>query len=136
MVELSIDNIDEGKARKEFNAKIRKAFKELLQYQKDTDSSDGKAIVTLSVTIHKTANTKDHFNVVHSTKVSVPTIKNTSVVKARGERLLCQPIGASLHDPEQQAFFDASGRIIGGVDPDTGELIEEEPHVAGKIAQA
>lgn len=135
MVELSIDNIDEGKARKEFNAKIRKAFRELLQYQKDTESSGGKAVVTLSVTMFKTKGTSDHYSVEHSTKITVPTMKNLSVVKARGERLLCQPIGASQHDPEQQAFFDSTGRIIGGVDPDTGELVEDGPVVAGKIAQ-
>jgi hypothetical protein len=137
MVELQVDNIDEGKFKKQFNAAMRRAFKELLAFQKESDSSGGKSVVTASITILKTPGTSDHFTIQHGCKTSVPTMKNVSIVKARGERLLCQPIGASEHDPDQQAFFDAQGRVIGGIDPDTGELIEDGPSpVAGKIAQA
>ncbi len=132
MVEMAVDNIDEGKFKRQFNAAMRRAFKDLLAYQKETDSSSGKSTVTATVTIFKTAGTSDHFTIQHGCKTNVPTMKNVSIVKARGERLLCQPIGASEHDPDQQAFFDSQGRIIGNED-DASE--DDTPHVVGRIAQ-
>jgi len=135
MVELSVDTIDEGKFRKQINRAISRAYRELLEYEKQSEDPSGKAVVTCQVQVFRTKGARDHFSVVHQTKITVPSMKNVSVVKARGEKLLCQPVGSSQYDPDQQTIFDADGRIIGGTDPETGEVIDPNAPspVAGKI---
>lgn len=130
-VELNAGNIDEGKFFKQLNAKIKRAYRELIDYEKSSEDTQGKAVITAQISIFRTKGTKDHFSIVHGTKISTPAQKNVSVVKARGEHLLCQPTGASEFDPDQMVIFDAQGRAIGGVDPETGEVVSND--VAGKI---
>jgi YD repeat-containing protein len=57
------------------------------------------------------------------------------MVKDAGGKLLCQPTGSNEDDPNQQLFYDARGRVIGGVDLQTGEQITTRD-VVGKIGKA
>jgi hypothetical protein len=113
---------------------IKKALSELREYHKATDSSGGKAKIKLDITLAK--ETDQFYGVSYSTKVESPGVQRTSMVKEAQGRLICQPTGASERDsddPDQMLIFDSTGKIIGDLNKDTGELV---PAVAGKIKQA
>lgn len=138
-VELNIDAIAEGKCRRDFERKLRRAYKELMEYEKETGDTKCKSVVLLKVTISRMAAAKEHIAITHNTKLSTPTVSEVSIVRERGGRLLCQPVGASEFDPDQQVLFDSLGRPIQGVDPETGEAFGDEAKqkdVAGKIRPA
>ena len=138
MMELNLDLIGEGSFRRKFERAIRRAVKELLAYEQETQDQKGKSQVVAKITVARLPSAKDHFNVSFNVKTATPTANEVSVVKARGGRLLCQPVGASEWNPDQQVLFDAQGRAIQGTDPDTGEVVsgEGEKDVAGKIERA
>lgn len=126
-VSVGIDQIDEGRFKKQLDASMLKAYSDLAEYIKATDDQSGKATLTFKIILTKTKGVKDHFTIKTTKAVSIPQPVVESVVKVRNGKLLCQPIGASEHDPDQQAFFDADGKPIG---------VDAEKDVAGTIGKA
>lgn len=138
MLEIGLELIDEGKFIKQVNAAIRKAYKDLLDFEKQTDIKTGRASVAVSIGMGRLKQANNHFVVETQITVKQPASpKGATVVAEKCGRLLCQPVGTN-DDPEQQLIFDAQGRIIGDkgalIDNETGEVIEKP--VAGSIRRA
>lgn len=131
LVELSVDLIDEGKLKGALNAKLKQTLRELLEFEKETMTRDASAQVTLTIKMSRTKGSTEFFDIEYGAASKVPVVTRGTSVKEVGGRLLCQPAGSSDDSPDQQLFFDSRGRIIGGVDPETGEA--HEPPVAGRI---
>jgi hypothetical protein len=125
-VELTLPLVDEGECLAKVNRAIRRAMRGLRSYEEETDDKTQCAVVSLKLKIKRTKGAQDHFDVTYGTKVETPEAKRTSIVKERNGKLLCQPAGSNEGAPEQQLFYDAKGRIIGGVDPETGEVADPE----------
>lgn len=130
MVELDVDLIDEGRMRTQLHQSLKRALRDLLAYEKESMDRDGSAEVTLKIKMGRTKGSSEFFDVEYGTSVKVPNVVRGTSVKEVGGRLLCQPSGSNEDNPEQQLFYDAKGRIIGGVDPDTGE---EQQQIVGRI---
>jgi hypothetical protein len=135
MIELAFDNISEGKLMLRTNAKIKSAIKQLLQYEDESKDTGGQAVVTIKIKIGRMKKSKEYFDVKHVVKVETPSLVESSFVKDVNGHLLVQPTGSSLFDPDQQVIFDAKGRVIGGTDPETGEIMQPEPTIAGRIGK-
>lgn len=126
MVRVGVDNIAEGDFKKKLDASIRRAVKQLYEYQRDTMDGGGKSVVTATITIAKAKGTDRQMAITTSVKVNIPTPVNISSAKMTDNGdLLCQPVGTSEYDPDQQTIFDNNGKIIGA---DT-----EDGAVAGRI---
>jgi hypothetical protein len=139
-VELDATLIDEGKYIAMLTARLKQAYADLVQYEKESFDRKAKAVVTAKITLHRTPNTEDCFDIDYDVSIKVPTIKRSSVAKeSKDGKLICQPAGTNQESPDQQLFYDNRGRIIGGpkvaplgdVDEETGE--EKSRHVAGRI---
>ncbi len=134
-VELEAALIDEGRFIETLNAALRRAFQELRDYHKATDSSKGTAVVTCKVSLCRSSGAKEFYDVTHGVKVTAPEVKRTSMVKEGQGKLICQPAGSNEDSPDQMLFYDHTGRIIGTVDLKSGEIAEEKqpPAPIGRI---
>lgn len=132
MVESLLTQMDEGRVLKEVDEALRRAHTELQQYAKVALDLKGKATVTLKINLSFYEGNPELLEQTAKVAVTVPTLTRTAVVKSRGGKMLCQPIGASEHNPDQQTFFDAHGNAISAVlvDRKSGEEIQ---NVAGRI---
>ena len=133
MIELAFDNISEGKLELRTNAQIKRAIKELLHYEEESKDTGGQAIVTIKIKIGRMKKSKEYFDVKHQVRIETPSVVESSFVKDVNGKLLVQPTGSSKFDPDQQVIFDSKGRVIGGTDPDTGEVMQPDPQIAGRI---
>lgn len=132
-VEIDSALIDEGKFIETLTAKLRHGYRELLAYEKESSDMTAKVVTTVKITICRMAGSSTAFDVNYNIANTIPSVTRSSFVKEAGGRLLCQPAGSNADNPDQQLYFDARGRIIGGVDPETGEM-HDEP-VAGRIGK-
>jgi hypothetical protein len=140
MLQIGIELIDEGQFIKQVNAAIRKAYKNLREFEQQTEVKTGKAVVQIGVSIQRMKDSETYFVVKTTLNVKTPSApEKASVVVEKSGHLLCQPIGTN-EEPDQQLIFDAKGRIISGgpitIDGKTGEVIDEAPPVAGTIRRA
>lgn len=128
MVKVGMNELNGGKFVRQANSKLAKIVKGLLEFEEETGDMTGKALLTMKIVIRRLKNSADHFEVGYTFTEAVPSCKNVDIVKEAGGRLLCQPAGASGDNPDQLLLFDSQGRIISGVDKDTGEtaLVEAE----------
>lgn len=134
-VELGAAEISEGKFLEQLDAALRKAFRELGEYERSSDSTTGVAKVQATIAIKRAKDLKEHFVIQFAIKRSVPTATTGSVVKEQGGRLLCRPQGSAHDTPDQRLLFDAKGNPVAGVDPETGEDYSEarKDQVAGRL---
>lgn len=141
-LELDTDLVDEGRMRRGLDRAIKKCVREIIEYEREVDSKDGKGEVALKLIIRRAKGAEEHFEVIHETKIKTPTPRRASFVRERAGRLLCQPTGSNSGDPDQQLLFDGMGRVIGGgappepeqeeIDTETGEVSP----VVGRIRRA
>jgi len=132
MIEVTADLIAEGRMIRQINAAIREAFAALEERREDGQTT-GACTITATIAIGYDPQLRDHVTLKHCVTLKTPKNEETSLVKAKGGVLLCQPTGADDSDPEQQRLFDAQGRPIGVLDPRTGEITDLDD-VAGKIS--
>ena len=123
-LEVDLNLIDEGKMASKLSDAIRRAFADLIHYQRETNDLKSKAGVSLQISLGSIPNIAGWADVSYKISVKIPSAVSHSNAKIAGEKLLCQPIGTGPGAPEQQVFFDANGRIIGGINPSTGEINE------------
>lgn len=130
--EVSLELIQEGAFQKAVNQALRKAVKELVEYERETHDKGGVAAVGIKVKIRRLKGTETHMAIETAITVATPQPKGGSVAVERQGKLLCQPIGTN-DEPEQQLFYDAHGRVIG--DNGRPAIIDQEP-VVGRIGRA
>lgn len=139
MLEIGVELIDEGSFIKSCNAALRKCFRDLIAFEKETGNRTGKAAVSIKISLGRMKQADGRFIVDTDIKVTVPTPRKATVVVEKAGRLLCQPVGTN-NDPLQQMIFDSQGRIIAGgggvIDGKTGEVVDDAPPVAGVIRRA
>lgn len=137
-VEVGIDNIDDGRLRQEIDDALAEGLKKLEAWEKATDRRDGKYAVKVNIAVGRNAGSNQSFLIKASVSLATPAVPRACMVKLAGGRLLCQPEGASMRDPDQISLFDVDGSPKGTLDTTTGELKESgEPEpVAGRIAGA
>lgn len=138
MVEVDIDNIDEGRMVDTINAAIAKGYAELQAAVEACGEKKGlKAKVSLgAIEVSFHPEFPDAVRLTYSTpQVTPPSTKRKVLATAAGGRMLCQP-GGPRDDSKQMLMFTPTGEVAGVVDPDTGELTDpaDESDVAGKIA--
>lgn len=124
--ELTLRQIHEGKAEREINRKIQKAFTELIEREGVTGDRSGKAKVVLTLTLERVPNSNEHWNIQFEVDHKVPGIKQASTARQGGGMLLCQPDGTTEGDPDQMRLFSRTGEPRGAFDPGTGEVIEQD----------
>lgn len=136
-VGVNVNNIDEGKLKKRLDRQLTRAMKELKDYEEQSGDRSGKAVITATIALARSKDSKEFWAITYGVKIATPMPKNLSLVKERNGHLLCQPTGASEFDPDQMVIFDDKGRPIGGTDPETGEVYDgaDKPTVAGSIGQ-
>lgn len=132
MVESLLAQMDEGKVLEHADELLRHAHTELQAYANRSLDFKAKAVVTLKVELSFYEGNPELVEQKAKFKCDIPSMTRTAIAKSRAGKMLCQPIGASKHDPAQQAFFDAKGNVLTAtlVDRRTGEEISQ---VAGRI---
>ena len=138
LVELDVELIDEGKFKTYVEHKLKQALDGLLSYEQESMDSSAAATVTVKLKIQRQKGSAQFMDLSYKADTAVPVVERMSTVRVADGKLLCQPSGSNDGDPDQQLFYDARGRIIGGVDRATGEVISPNsiPPVAGKIKHA
>lgn len=134
-VQLNLDLIEGGNYRKQVEEAIQRGFRELMNWEKASGKTDGTYTVSSKITIGRVPNTTDHYAVKATVNLTTPAVVRRSLVKGANGRLLCQPEGATVGDPDQISLFDGQGMAKGTVDTSTGELLEDpdDEHVAGRV---
>lgn len=131
MIEVTADLIAEGRMVKQINAALREAYLALERRREDGQTT-GACTITASISLGYDPDMRDTIAITHCVTLKTPKNEETSLAKAKGGVLLCQPTGADESDPEQQRLFDAQGRPIGVLNPRTGEITEPDT-VVGKV---
>lgn len=138
-VELDPSNIDEGYFQAKFKDMLQALYKDLLQYHADTESTKGKAKLTVKLELQQSD--EKHLQITYGFTRSVPTAARQALVRGAGGKLLINPEGDSLNDRDQMVMtFDKFGNPAAKVNPTTGEIIDDEDghdsDVAGKVNTA
>lgn len=132
-VELDVDKINEGAFRERIEELLRTGLKDYLRWEHAMDRKDGSFTVSAKINVSRVANSESHFAVKADVNLKTPVVQRTSLVKGAGGVLLCQPEGSSGDDPAQIRLFDGLGRPKGVVNKETGELIDEDSSIVGRV---
>lgn len=137
-VELGLELINEGKFKQMVEAKPSQAVEGLMKYEKESGDMTATAEVTVKIKLQRPKGSNQFIDILYHAKTQVPVIEAITTVKQAGDKLLCQPSGSNDGNPDQQLFYDACGQIIGGVDTETGQQLDEREakQVAGKIGRS
>lgn len=133
MIEMRVEDIDEGGLIRQMNASIKEAMAVLVARRKRGEAK-GEATITAQVRMGFDPKIENHVAIVHVVTMKTPKNERTSLVKEVAGRLLCQPGGANKDTPDQLALFSPRGVPIGRMDTATGELVDE-PTVVGAVGK-
>lgn len=133
-VELTTDLVGEGKLVEEMDAAIREAHT-ALRSRRERGETGGACTITATITLAYDPQFKEHVLIKHAVGLKTPKNEYSTMVKEKGEVLLCQPEGSNAETPDQLRLFDASGRPRGVLDKRTGEVTEAKD-VAGRVGAA
>lgn len=113
-VEIGLEDIDEGKLVKAANAKLKKAFRDTLEYEKETSDKTAKFVMNIEITCERMPNSEELWDISYKIPTKIPTATRATFAKEVGGKLLAQPAGTNEDTPDQQLFYDNRGAIIGG----------------------
>jgi hypothetical protein len=138
LVELRLAHVNEGKLVQRIDRAIRQAVQGLKQFELDSEQTGkGKASVSVSIEV-KRVGVEKHFGISYAVNVKTPTMRTETIAKESADgRAICRPEGSAHDSPDQGLLFNERGEVVGGVDPDTGEVIDPALRgVAGKVGKA
>ena len=125
-IELTPEMIDDGNMMKVFGQRLRDAMKRLDEYERASESTKVKVKVSLEIVISRQS--AEYFGIDYDFAVKTPKLKKTALARGGSGRLLADPDAKSLNDHDQMVMtFDRFGNLRGKVNPETGEVADDEP---------
>jgi len=133
-VELRTDLIGSGNLVVEMDDALREAH-DALKRRRERGELGGDCTITATIKLGYDPDLKEHVKVVHCVTLKTPKNEMATIVKEKGDMLLCQLEGSTAETPDQLRLFDGRGRITGTLDRATG-AVQEVNDVAGRVGAA
>ena len=133
-VEIDLDHVGEGDFKQQFEKELRNLYAQYARYL--AENGDPKAKAKLTCTVDLSPMGDEYMAIEYSFQTKLPAQKQQAFARGAGGRLLVNPEGDSLHDNDQPWLytFDRHGNAKAPIDPNTGEVIEQEDEsVAGRV---
>jgi len=138
-VQLTAEYIKDGQFIEQFNKQLKRAMQSLDEHERATGLLDGKAGLTVAVTIKRHPNSDEMFDIDFDFQRKLPKIKDGWMHRGAGGKLLYDlENGAPDGEKDQMVMtFDRFAQPAGRMNPVTGEVEQAEgDEPAGKIGNA